>query len=149
MTPQELILQCENQNQEDSSLKFEGEPEKTYQLVKDQEFWFVDNIKTGERKTLSLGDSLEFYSAHESHDGLGNFQDTCFGHVIHMTYKCVTIQYLENQRFLMGSGTKFYNYYPVKYLEQQQNNNKNILGAITILIGLVAVLITLALTGWL
>lgn len=148
MTPQELIANCEaQQSQEDTTLKFEGEPERKFQLVKDGDFWFVDDLKTGKRKTLALRDSLQFYSAHESHDGLGNFQDTCFGQVINMTYKCVTVQYRENQRYLMGNGTKLYNYYPVDTL--QQNNNKNILGALTILIGLLVVLITLTLTGWL
>lgn len=150
MTPQELIAQCEaQQNQEDTSLKFEGEPEKKYQLVKEGDFWFVDNLKTRERKTLSLRDSIEFYSAHESHDGLGNFQDTCFGQVIHMTYKCVTIQYRENQRFLMGNGTKFYNYYPVATLEQSNNITNTALTLAFILFGLLIVFSTLTLTGWL
>lgn len=147
MTPQELIVNCEAQQNQNTSLKFEGELEKNYQLIKDGNFWYVDNLKTRSRKTLSLGDSLEFYSPYDSHDGNGNFQDTCFGQVIHMTYKCVTIQYREGQRYLMGSGTKFYNYYPTNQI-LQSNNNKNIFAALIVLIGLMLALISLTLTGW-
>lgn len=144
---QEIIKKSQEQ-QEETPLDFGGEPPKDYILKRDHNLWIVENLITGQRKTLAFGDRLEFYNNTECHTKTGRWISTCMGEVTSWTSSFVNIGYRERSyNYIMANGTKFYNFYPVKMqMDNVTNSNKII---VCVLFAIVAIYTIINLYSWL
>ncbi len=124
---QKLQAQVEPELPADIQLKFDGEPPKRYRVFNENNIWMVENKENGARKTLSIGDWIEFYNGTEAHGVNGEFINTCSGNIIDMSMKHIDIRY-RTFKYMMSSGTEIYNYQPIQvYTEVPQQSNNNII----------------------